>query len=73
VFYPNTSGAIFDMPYYLRQHTPMVEQKLGAALKRMLAEHGTEGSSRCSTFNHQNLTTSVMTLSDSPQRPSTFR
>ena len=43
VFYPNASGARFDMPYYLNQHMPMVGQKLGTALKGMAVEHGLGG------------------------------
>jgi uncharacterized protein (TIGR02118 family) len=40
VFYPNTAGSTFDMPYYLNKHMPMVQQKLGPALKAMFVEHG---------------------------------
>jgi len=43
VFYPNTNGATFDMPYYLNRHMPMVGQKLGAALKGMSVEQGLGG------------------------------
>jgi len=40
VFYPNTTGSTFDMPYYLNKHIPMVQQKLDAALKGVSVEHG---------------------------------
>ena len=43
VFYPNTPGSTFDMPYYLDKHMPMVRQKLGAALKGMAVEQGLGG------------------------------
>ena len=43
VLYPNTSGATFDMAYYLSRHMPMVGQKLGDALKGMTVEHGLGG------------------------------
>ena len=43
VFYPNTAGSTFDMPYYLNRHMPMVKQKLGPALKGMFVEHGLGG------------------------------
>jgi len=43
VFYPNTAGSTFDMPYYLNNHMPMVRQKLGAALKGSSVEQGLAG------------------------------
>ena len=43
VFYPNAAGSTFDMPYYLNTHMPMVQRKLGAALKGTLVEHGLGG------------------------------
>jgi uncharacterized protein (TIGR02118 family) len=43
VFYPNTTGSTFDMPYYLNKHLPMVRQKLGAAVKGTSVEHGLGG------------------------------
>jgi uncharacterized protein (TIGR02118 family) len=43
VFYPNTAGSTFDMPYYLNKHMPMVKQKLGAALKGQAVEQGLGG------------------------------
>jgi len=43
MFYPNTNGSKFDMSYYLKTHIPMVQQKLGAALKGASVEHGLGG------------------------------
>ena len=43
VFYPNTAGSTFDMPYYLNIHMPMVKQRLGAALKGQAVEQGLGG------------------------------
>ena len=43
VLYPNTAGSKFDMDYYLKSHTPMVQQKLGAALKSVAIEEGIAG------------------------------
>ena len=43
VFYPNMAGSKFDMNYYLNQHIPMVQQKLGRALKRAVVEAGIAG------------------------------
>ena len=43
VLYPNNPGASFDMNYYLSKHMPMVQQKLGAALKGMTVDHGVSG------------------------------
>jgi uncharacterized protein (TIGR02118 family) len=43
VLYPNNSGATFDMDYYLNKHMPLVQQRLGAALKGMTIDHGLSG------------------------------
>lgn len=43
VLYPNAAGCRFDMNYYLDQHMPMVQQKLGPACKRMAVEEGIAG------------------------------
>jgi uncharacterized protein (TIGR02118 family) len=43
VLYANTAGCKFDMDYYLKQHMPMVQQKLGPACKRMAVEEGIAG------------------------------
>ena len=43
VLYPHTSGCKFDMNYYLAQHMPMVQRKLGAACKRMAVDEGIAG------------------------------
>ncbi len=43
VFYPNEEGKKFDMEYYLNKHIPMVQQKLGDALKGGAVEQGLGG------------------------------
>lgn len=43
VFYPNEEGKKFDIGYYLNKHIPMVQQKLGDALKGGAVEHGLSG------------------------------
>jgi uncharacterized protein (TIGR02118 family) len=40
VLYPNGPNARFDIDYYTRTHMPMVQQRLGARLRRMAVEHG---------------------------------
>ncbi|MEU7811166.1 hypothetical protein [Pseudonocardia sp. NPDC049154] len=41
--YPYNEGSRFDMDYYLGQHIPMVQEKLGAALKGVSVEQGAAG------------------------------
>ena len=43
VFYPNEEGKKFDMEYYCNKHIPMVQQKLGAAVKGVSVEQGLSG------------------------------
>ena len=43
VLYPNGAGAKFDMSYYMKSHMPMVQKKLGDALKGMSIEEGLGG------------------------------
>ena len=43
VMYPNTEGSRFDMAYYCNTHMPMVQEKLGAALKGVAVEQGIGG------------------------------
>ncbi len=43
VFYPNEKGKKFDMDYYCNSHIPMVQKKLGAALKGGAVEQGLSG------------------------------
>ena len=43
VLYPNGSGSRFDLDYYLQQHMPMVQKRLGAPLKRVAVERGLAG------------------------------
>jgi uncharacterized protein (TIGR02118 family) len=43
VLYPNRPGTKFDMKYYCEKHIPMVQQKLGAACKRVAVEQGIGG------------------------------
>ena len=43
VLYPNEEGKKFDMDYYLNNHIPMVNEKIGAALKGRGVEQGLSG------------------------------
>jgi uncharacterized protein (TIGR02118 family) len=43
VLYPNEEGKKFDMDYYCNSHIPMVQEKLGAALKGGAVEQGLSG------------------------------
>ncbi|MGD8523161.1 MAG: EthD family reductase [Desulfobacterales bacterium] len=43
VLYPNEEGKKFDMDYYLNSHIPMVNEKIGAALKGRGVEQGLSG------------------------------
>jgi len=43
VLYPNRPGAKFDMAYYCQTHIPMVQRKLGAAIKSVAVEQGIAG------------------------------
>ena len=43
VFYPNEEGKKFDMDYYLNNHIPMIQEKLGEALKGGAVEQGLGG------------------------------
>jgi uncharacterized protein (TIGR02118 family) len=43
VLYPKTADSRFDMAYYLGTHIPMVQQKLGAALRGTTVEQGLAG------------------------------
>ena len=43
VFYPNEEEKKFDMDYYLNSHIPMVQEKLGGALKGGAVEQGLGG------------------------------
>jgi uncharacterized protein (TIGR02118 family) len=43
VLYPNEKGKRFDMDYYLKSHIPMVQEKVGAALKGGAVEQGLSG------------------------------
>ena len=43
VLYPNKEGSKFDLGYYLNTHIPMVQKKLGAALKGGNVDHGISG------------------------------
>lgn len=36
VYYPNSSDVRFDMNYYVSKHLPMVQKKVGPALKLSL-------------------------------------
>ena len=43
VLYPNNDGSHFDMDYYCNRHMPMVQEKLGAAVKGVSVEQGLGG------------------------------
>ena len=43
VLYPSDKGSKFDIDYYCTKHMPMVQQKLGAACKKIAVERGLEG------------------------------
>ena len=43
VFYPNEEGKKFDIDYYCNSHIPMVQEKLGAALKGSTVDQGLSG------------------------------
>ena len=43
VLYPNNEGSSFNMDYYLNNHIPMVQKKLGAACKQVTVEKGISG------------------------------
>jgi len=43
VMYPNTTGSKFDMAYYLSSHMPLVQKRLGAALRGIGVDHGLGG------------------------------
>ncbi len=43
VLYPAGENAKFDMDYYCKSHMPMVQEKVGPALKSMAVEQGMAG------------------------------
>jgi uncharacterized protein (TIGR02118 family) len=43
VFYPQSPGSKFDMKYYLDKHIPLVQQRVGSALKCVAVEQGLAG------------------------------
>jgi len=43
VFYPWSAGAEFDMSYYLANHMPMVQARLGAACRGIGVDQGLAG------------------------------
>ena len=43
VLYPAKEGATFNMDYYCKSHMPMVQNKLGAACKRVAVDQGLAG------------------------------
>jgi uncharacterized protein (TIGR02118 family) len=43
VFYPNIEGKRFDMDYYCTKHMALVQQKLGAACRRVAVDQGLSG------------------------------
>jgi uncharacterized protein (TIGR02118 family) len=43
VFYPERTGARFDMAYYLQKHIPMVQKSWSPAVKGVTVEQGISG------------------------------
>ena len=43
VLYPNAAGSKFDTSYYFDRHVPMVQEKLGAAVRGISVEQGLGG------------------------------
>jgi uncharacterized protein (TIGR02118 family) len=43
VLYADREGSNFDMDYYCNKHIPMVQEKLGAACKRVEVDQGLSG------------------------------
>jgi uncharacterized protein (TIGR02118 family) len=43
VMYPYAQGKKFNLDYYLKNHMPMVAEKLGGALKKMSVDSGVGG------------------------------
>ncbi len=43
IMYPNEEGKKFDMDYYVNSHIPMVQEKLGSAMKGGSVEEGLNG------------------------------
>lgn len=41
--YPNTPGSRFDIDYYLKEHVPMVMERLGGACKGFSLDEGVAG------------------------------
>ena len=43
VMYPGGNGGTFDIDYYCNKHMPMLQQKLGTALRKIAVEQGLAG------------------------------
>jgi uncharacterized protein (TIGR02118 family) len=43
VLYPNGEHVRFDMDYYMNKHMPLVQDRLGAACKKVEVEEGLSG------------------------------
>ena len=43
IFYPNEEGKKFDMDYYVNSHIPMIQEKLGDAIKGGTVDQGLAG------------------------------
>ena len=43
VLYPAADGLSFDMDYYLKTHIPLLQKRMGAAMKDLRVERGVSG------------------------------
>ena len=55
VFYPQSKK--FDWDYYLHKHTPMLKQRMGAAMKKVEIERGIAGGAPGTAATYQTVCT----------------